>query len=163
MCIWNSSEVIKDSNPQSTAYTVFYPQHFISLKQHLFLLPITGNWTEYRLMSVAESFLNITTFFLIQIFLMTLNNFSSPFLWSTLTTVLAPLSYHSLAIVDSKDGRHFYWWMCLETSSLLTLAFKFLLVILISSERAHTNFSNPIPPISANTPLISSSFVMLPL
>lgn len=47
----------------------------------------------------------------------------------------------------------------------LTLVFEFLSVLLISfsSEQAYMNFSNPVPPISANTPLISLPSVTVAL
>lgn len=47
----------------------------------------------------------------------------------------------------------------------LTLLYKFSSVLLISSsfEQGYMNFLKPLPPISANTPLIILSLVMLVL
>lgn len=133
MCIWKSSEVIKDcKSPEYPAYSIFCPQSSMALYKpqagacemptirHLFLSPLPGNQTGHSFMSVAQSFLSVRLHFpslvFIPIFLMTLSNFSSPFVESNLWRVLTPLSYHSLVIVDLRGGRHFHRWVCLRTT-----------------------------------------------
>lgn len=96
MCIWKSSEVIKDcKSPKYPAYSIFYPQSSVALYKpqavvckmvtirHLLLPPLPGNHTGHGFMSVAQSFwsikLNFPSVVFIPIFLMTLSNLSSRF------------------------------------------------------------------------------------